>query len=203
MHESDRASVAQARGGDSEAFRSLVERHSRYVFNVAYRLTGSAQDAEDVVQDTFLKAYRQLRNFEARADFRTWLHRITVNCSIDLIRTRRHRELGQDPEDLERGADLGDVTKPAGPDRLLLSTEIRERVGEGLATLTASERLAFTLRHVEGLPIREVATAMGLKTEAAKNSIFRAVRKMRAALEPFVDAPRAHGVKGQTADACK
>jgi RNA polymerase sigma-70 factor, ECF subfamily len=193
MHESDRASVAQARGGDSEAFRSLVERHSRYVFNVAYRLTGSAQDAEDIVQDTFLKAYRQLRNFEERADFRTWLHRITVNCSIDLIRTRRHRELGQDPQDLERGADLGDVTASAGPDRLLLSTEIRERVGESLATLTASERLAFTLRHVEGLPIREVATAMGLKTEAAKNSIFRAVRKMRAALEPLVDAPHAHG----------
>ena len=105
MHESDRTSVARACDGDSEAFRSLVERHSRYVFNVAYRLTGSAQDAEDIVQDTFLKAYRQLSRFEARADFRTWIHRITVNRSIDLIRSRKNRELGQDPEDLERGAD--------------------------------------------------------------------------------------------------
>ncbi len=98
MPESDRTSVARACDGDSEAFRSLVERHSRYVFNVAYRLTGSAPDAEDVVQDTFLKAYRQLSRFEARADFRTWLHRIAVNRSIDLIRSRKHRELGQDPD---------------------------------------------------------------------------------------------------------
>jgi RNA polymerase sigma-70 factor (ECF subfamily) len=65
-----------------------------------------------------------------------------------------------------------------------------------MAQLTASERLAFTLRHVEGLPIRDVAAAMGLKTEAAKNSIFRAVRKMRAALEPFVEAPAAAGGRG-------
>jgi len=202
MHESDRTSVAKACGGDSEAFRSLVERHSRYVFNVAYRLTGSAPDAEDIVQDTFLKAYRQLSRFEARADFRTWIHRIAVNRSIDLIRSRKHRELGQDPEDLERGADAV-VPVAAGPDRLLLSVEIRERVSEGLAHLTPSERLAFTLRHVEGLPIREVASAMGLKTEAAKNSIFRAVRKMRAALEPFVEAAETSTAKGQTADACK
>lgn len=202
MHESDRAAVALASGGDHDAFRSLVERHSRYVFNVAYRLTGSAQDAEDVVQDTFLKAYRQLSRFEARADFRTWIHRIAVNRSIDLIRSRKNRELGQDPDDLERGADAA-VPVAAGPDRLLLSAEIRERVSEGLAHLTPSERLAFTLRHVEGLPIREVASAMGLKTEAAKNSIFRAVRKMRAALEPFVEAAETSPAKGQTADACK
>jgi RNA polymerase sigma-70 factor, ECF subfamily len=184
----DPAAVARVRDGDSDAFRSLVERHSRYVFNVAFRLTGSASDAEDVVQIAFLKAYQQLSRFEARADFRTWLHRITVNCSIDLIRTRRHREIGHDPGDLEveSAADRDHVVNP-GPDRLLLSAEIRDHVSQGLAELSASERLAFTLRHIEGLPIRDVALAMGLKTEAAKNSIFRAVRKMRAALEPFVE----------------
>jgi RNA polymerase sigma-70 factor (ECF subfamily) len=187
MHESDRGTVARARDGDSEAFRSLVERHSRYVFSVAYRLTGSAQDAEDVVQDTFLKAYHQLSRFESRADFRTWLHRIAVNCSIDLIRSRRHREIAHDPVDLEPHEQDADQGAAPGPDRLVFSAEIRDRVTQGLAQLTASERAAFTLRHVEGLPIREVAQAMGLKTEAAKNSIFRAVRKMRAALEPLVD----------------
>jgi RNA polymerase sigma-70 factor (ECF subfamily) len=186
----DRTAVARASAGDSEAFRSLVERHSRYVFNVAYRLTASASDAEDVVQTTFLRAYQQLSRFEARADFRTWLHRIAVNCSIDLIRSRRHREVGHDPDDLEYQSAAGhDHPAPPGPDRLMLSREIRDRVTEGLGQLSASERLAFTLRHVEGLPIRDVAAAMGLKTEAAKNSIFRAVRKMRAALEPFVQTP--------------
>lgn len=189
MHESDRTAVALASGGDSEAFRSLVERHSRYVFNVAYRLTGSASDAEDVVQTTFLRAYQQLSRFEARADFRTWLHRITVNCSIDLIRSRRHREVGHDPTDLELESAAAAHHQPSpGPDRLLLSSEIRDRVARGMSQLSASERLAFTLRHVEGLPIRDVALRMGLKTEAAKNSIFRAVKKMRITLEPFVEA---------------
>jgi RNA polymerase sigma-70 factor (ECF subfamily) len=197
MHESDRTSVARARDGDSEAFRSLVERHSRYVFSVAYRLTGSAQDAEDVVQDTFLKAYNQLGRFESRADFRTWLHRIAVNCSIDLIRTRRHREIAHDPVDLEPQDDAAELGAAPGPERLLFSVEIRDRVTQGLARLTASERAAFTLRHVEGLPIREVARAMGLKTEAAKNSIFRAVRKMRAALEPLVDTGAAAPARGR------
>jgi RNA polymerase sigma-70 factor, ECF subfamily len=188
MPESDRTAVALATGGDNEAFRSLVERHSRYVFNVAYRLTGSASDAEDVVQIAFLRAYQQLSRFEARADFRTWLHRITVNCSIDLIRSRRHREQGHDPEDLEFHSATSDAdTAAPTPDRLLLSTEIRDRIAQGMAQLSASERLAFTLRHVEGLPIRDVALKMGLKTEAAKNSIFRAVKKMRVALEPFVE----------------
>jgi RNA polymerase sigma-70 factor (ECF subfamily) len=186
----DRSVVAQACSGDTEAFRSLVERHSRYVFNVAFRLTGSAADAEDVVQTTFLRAYQQLSRFEARADFRTWLHRITVNCSIDLIRSRRHREIGHDPEALEfESAATGDHGVTAGPERLVLSAEIRDRVSASMAQLSPSERLAFTLRHVEGLPIRDVAMRMGLKTEAAKNSIFRAVKKMRTALEPFVELP--------------
>jgi RNA polymerase sigma-70 factor (ECF subfamily) len=189
MHESDRSAVAKVCGGDGTAFQSLVERHSKYVFHVAYRLTGSSQDAEDVVQETFLKAYRQLSRFEARADFRTWLHRIAVNCSIDYIRARRSREIGHDASDLEdaASADVSLSAQPA-PDRLALSAEIDERVREALDGLTKMERAAFMLRHVEGRPIREVADALGLKTEAAKNSIFRAVRKMRAALEPFVHA---------------
>jgi len=188
MHQGDRTAVAHAQNGDSDAFRSLVEHHSRYLFSVANRLTGSAADAEDVVQEAWLKAHRQLGGFEARADVRTWLHRITVNCAIDFIRARRHREDAHDPADLEqgplseRGAD-GQVT----PLRLAQSGEIRQRVGEALGRLTGLERAAFTLRHMEGMSIDEVGAALGLKASATKHSIFRAVRKMRQALEPLVD----------------
>lgn len=189
MHESDRHAVTAVVNGDGNAFQSLVERHSKYVFRVAFRLTGSSQDAEDVVQETFLKAYRQLSRFEARADFRTWLHRITVNCAIDYIRARRSREIAQDLVDLEDAAACGpSVGASPLPDRMAMSAQIDERVRTALSGLTTMERAAFMLRHVEGRPIREVAAALGLKTEAAKNSIFRAVRKMRAALEPFVHA---------------
>lgn len=190
MQESDPNVVARARDGDREAFRALVERHSRYIFGLAQRMTGSAQDAEDVVQETWLKAHKQLSRFEARADFRTWLHRICVNCSIDLIRARRHREDAHDPTDLEEGplSERGSESQPA-PDRLAASAQIQERVQEALTGLTSLERAAFTLRHVEGMSIDEVGVKLGLKTSATKHSIFRAVRKMRAALGPYVGAP--------------
>src|SRR5947199_10013955 len=95
------ADVAHARDVASEDFREIVERHSRAIYRLAHRMTGSPQDAEDVVQETFLKAYRQLGRFESRANFGTWLHRIAVNCSIDLIRGRKHPETGHDAADLE------------------------------------------------------------------------------------------------------
>src|SRR3954470_6359448 len=84
--------LARARQGDSEAFRVLVERHSRHVFRLAYRMTGNEHDAEDVVQESFLRAYRQLGSFESRANFGTWLYRIVANCSVDLMRARQARQ---------------------------------------------------------------------------------------------------------------
>src|SRR6266540_856445 len=91
MEGSDAAAVARARAGDREAFRTLVERHSRAVFRLAFRITGNEQDAEDVVQESFLRAYRQIGRFEARANFSTWLYRIVANCSVDLMRTKQAR----------------------------------------------------------------------------------------------------------------
>src|SRR6188768_2101966 len=86
------AVLDRARQGDSEAFQALVERHSRSVFRLAYRMTGNEQDAEDVVQESFLRAFRQLGRFESRANFGTWLYRIVANCSVDLMRTRQARQ---------------------------------------------------------------------------------------------------------------
>ena len=188
MPQTDAAVVALARDGNSEAFRALVERHGRAVFRVAYRMTGHAQDAEDVVQETFLKAYRQLDRFESRANFGTWLHRIAVNCSIDLIRSRRHLETAHDAPDLEHYEAVAEERMDRSPERLMLSTEVQERVHEAMETLSAMERAAFVLRHFEGHSIEEIGRTLGLKGNATKHSIFRAVRKMRAALEPFVEA---------------
>ena len=190
MPHTDAAAVALARDGDSEAFRALVERHSRAVFRLAHRMTGNASDAEDVVQETFLKAYRQLSRFESRANFGTWVHRIAVNCSIDLIRSRPHREAGHDAGDLEQfGA--GEAAEPGlpSPERLMLSAEVHGRISGAMASLSKMERAAFVLRHFEGQSIDEISRALGLKTNATKHSIFRAVKKMRQALEPFVAQP--------------
>jgi RNA polymerase sigma-70 factor (ECF subfamily) len=194
MPHTDAAAVALARDGDSEAFRGLVERHSRAVFRLAHRMTGNPQDAEDVVQETFLKAYRQLGRFESRANFSTWLHRIAVNCSIDLIRSRKHQEAAHDASDLEvldgaaRAARTDDGRDDPSPERLMLSAEVQDRVTTAMGGLTAMERAAFVLRHFEGQSIEEISRELGLKANAAKHSIFRAVRKMRLALEPFVES---------------
>jgi RNA polymerase sigma-70 factor (ECF subfamily) len=188
MPMTDTAAVALAREGDSDAFRGLVERHSRAVYRLAHRMTGSPQDAEDVVQDTFLKAYRQLGRFESRANFGTWLHRIAVNCSIDLIRSRKHQETSHDAADLDTLDSTDDRRVDPSPERLMLSTEVQERVTRAMDGLTAMERAAFVLRHFEGQSIDEIGRELGLKANAAKHSIFRAVRKMRLALEPFVES---------------
>src|SRR6186997_625642 len=102
MHSEDAAAVAKARGGDEDAFRSLVERHSRSIYRLAYRMTGRPEDAEDVVQEAFVRAYRQLSRFEARSNFATWLYRIAFNCAIDYMRARPHRESGETHERLEQ-----------------------------------------------------------------------------------------------------
>src|SRR5687767_1951699 len=150
MPQTDAAAVALARDGDSEAFHWLVDRHSRAVYRLAYRMTGSPQDAEDVVQETFLRAYRQLGRFESRANFGTWLHRIAVNCSIDLIRARPHRESSHDASDLEdfTSGQPGEAGQPS-PERLMLSGEVQERIQSAMGTLSHMERAAFALRHFE------------------------------------------------------
>src|SRR5919206_2278869 len=85
------AVLARARQGDGDAFRALVERHGRSLFRLAFRMTGNQQDAEDVVQESFLRAYKQLARFDERAMFGTWLYRIAANCSLDLVRSKKRR----------------------------------------------------------------------------------------------------------------
>jgi len=177
MEDSDSVAIARVRAGDGDAYRALVERHSRGVFRLAFRMTGNEQDAEDIVQETFLRAYRQLHRYESRASFGTWLYRIAANCALDLGRARnRHPQT----ELVEKAA------ADAGPDRLLAGDEVRRTLTATLDGMSEQERTAFVLRHFEGQTIEEIAASLGLSSNAAKHSIFRAVQKLRRALEPLV-----------------
>lgn len=178
----DAAAVANAKGGDQDAFRVLVERHSRSVYRLAFRMTGRAEDAEDVVQDTFVRAYRQLGRFEARANFSTWLYRIGYNCAIDHLRSRPHRETAEDGDTLDRLA--GPRPGPTTED-LVFARQVDSRVQRALSDLSPQERAAFLMRHYHGQSIQDICEALGLRTNAAKHSIFRAVRKLRVALRPL------------------
>jgi RNA polymerase sigma-70 factor (ECF subfamily) len=136
-----------------------------------------------VVQESFLRAYRQLGRFESRANFGTWLYRIVANCSVDLMRSKQARH-DQVRDSLDDAMELPAADAP-GPERMAQSAEIQRRVQAALEALSPLERAAFTLRHYEGRSIDEISSALGLGTSAAKHSVFRAVKKLRVALAPL------------------
>lgn len=193
MEPSDAATVAQALAGDRDAFQAVVERHSRSLFRLAFRMTGNEHDAEEVVQEAFLRAYRRLDQFESRASLGTWLYRICANCALDLLRVRRREDERRQEEAPAENEDAPSLVEqmPAdapSPERLVLSRQMGDRIEHALSSLSDMERAAFLMRHSEGLSIEEIGAALGLKPSATKNSIFRAVQKMRRALEPFTGA---------------
>ena len=187
MEGSDAAAVARARAGDREAFRVLVEKHSRNVFRLAFRMTRSEEDAEDVVQETFLKAYRNLHRFAGRSEFSTWVHSIAANCALDLLRRRAPREQRTRPLEAEA---LEAAANGTTPERALFGSEVGRQVARSLDRLSVMERSAFVLRHFEGRTIAEIGKTLGVKSGAAKNCVFRAVAKLRHDLGPLVGVTR-------------
>jgi RNA polymerase sigma-70 factor (ECF subfamily) len=176
--------IDKARRGDRDAFRLLVDRHARPVFRLAFRMTGNENDAEDMVQETFLKAWKQIAKFDNRAAFGTWLHRICANCALDHIRARQRKQENQAGDDPL--AEL--ATGAPSPERLALSSEITGILTSALDELSEMERAAFVLRHYEGHSIEEISAALGVQPGAAKHSVFRAVQKLRQALEPVMSS---------------
>lgn len=183
--------VAAAQRGDRAAFGRLVEAHARQVFRVCYRVTGSEAMADDAVQETFVKAWRKIPVFDGRSALGTWLHRIAVNAALEQM--RRERRHAADPEP-EHDAIAGPAWTDAAPspERTTESAQVSVRISAALAELSSLERAAFVLRHYQELPIIEICEALGLKQSAAKQAIFRAVKKMRAALHDYDDGVEAH-----------
>ena len=180
----DEELALRAQAGSERDFDALVNRYAPAVYRLARGITRGPQDAEDVVQETFLRAYRQIERFESRASFATWLYRIAVNCSLDLLRQRpRRAEQQERPDDDERAADPD--ANPS-PERLAFSAQIQAKVTAALGALTPAERAAFLLRHFEGQSIEDIGRVLGLRTSATKHTVFRAVQKVRRALEPVL-----------------
>jgi RNA polymerase sigma-70 factor, ECF subfamily len=186
MGNDDRALIRSVLAGEKDAYGLLVSRHSPSVFRVAFRITENEADADEVVQETFLRGYRKLDEFEARSNFGTWIYRIAMNCALDVLSKQKGQVLVPIAEEYDSelpAVQVADGT--AGPDRLLLSREIEARRHAAMERLTAMERVAFVMRHIEERSTEEIATVLGIAPNAAKNAVFRAVQKLRQSLAPL------------------
>ena len=167
--------IKRAQAQDTDAFCLLAERHARRIYLLAFHYCQNAQDAEDLSQEVWLKAYQALASFRSDSSFYTWLRRITINSFLNHQRTNSDR--AQEPiDELESNSYLG-------PDETVYSNVLFRNVMEALADLTPSQRLMFLLRHYEGMSYEEIGNAMGCSPGTAKKSVWRALGKLRAKFE--------------------
>ena len=186
MDATETQAIQQVLAGDRDAYKALMDRHFRSVFRIAFRITGNESDAEEAAQEAFLRGYNKLSTFRKDARFSTWITRIAINTSINLVE-RRNRDLSQqaprisdDSSFVEQTVQIADHA--AGPDRLLFDAEAASLRGAAMATLTPLERAAFTLRHMEDFATSEIASALNIPGSSVKQAVFRAVAKLRRSL---------------------
>ena len=185
------ALIRAAQEGDHDAFERLVRVYDQSVLRLAMNLLRSPEDARDVYQEAFLRVHRNLQMFRFDCSFHTWLYRIVTNLCLDQIRKRKVRKeedtiLATADGSVDRLDSVAEQSPGTDPERKLFSGQLRRRVKEVLEGLTPRERMVFELRHYQGLRLRRIGEILGTSEEAAKNCLFRATQKMRAALGDFV-----------------
>ena len=180
--------IREAQQGSRAAFDLLVRQYDQAVLRLALHLTGSEQDAQDIHQEAFLKAYRYLGNFRFECSFYTWIYRIVTNLCLDQLRRRKSRR--EDPavmidasgEEMDLLSNVSDDRAGANPDRELQRKILGQKIQAALETLTPRERMVFELKHYQGLKLRTIGEMLNTTEETAKNTLFRATRKLRANL---------------------
>ena len=168
--------------GNTNAFDDLVEEHQNRVYHIALKMTGNEEDAFDLSQETFLKAYRSLKSFRGEAGFGSWLYRLASNLCIDFLRKKKRRPLQTASLDDEEGrpTDLPDLRHE--PQNELERKEIREKVRAGLRRLPEEQRLILVLRDVEGFSYQEISSILGVELGTVKSRIYRARARLAVLL---------------------
>jgi RNA polymerase sigma-70 factor (ECF subfamily) len=180
--------VRAAKAGDISAFEELVRRYDRNVFRIAQHITQNREDAEDVVQDAFLKAYENLKNFQEQSKFYTWLVRIAVNEALMRLRRRRPERMVSLDEEVKTDEDsmpreVADWSP--NPEQLYTQSELRDILTKTIQGLPSSFRTVFVLRDVEGLSTEETAEALDLSIPAVKSRLLRARLQLRERLNKY------------------
>jgi RNA polymerase sigma-70 factor, ECF subfamily len=184
----DNALIREAQRGNRAAFEELVRHYDQSVLRLALRLTGSESDAQDVYQDAFLKAYKNLGSFRFECSFYTWIYRIVTNLCFDHLRKKGVRKedapVLTDSEGNEYSLidQAPDTRAHANPEHDLMRRELGGKINGALSKLTPRERLVFELKHYQGLKLRTIGEMLNTTEETAKNTLFRATQKLRARL---------------------
>ncbi len=184
----DRQLVERAARGDREAFGALVQRHQDRVFNLSYQIVRNREDALDVAQEAFVKAFASLSSFKGDASFATWVHRIVVNLAIDCLRRRRRGD-ATSYDDRVAVSEEGDVGPVASenPETALGARQVRSLLSRGLEALPPAHRAVLVLREIEGLSYDEIARAVGCNLGTVMSRLFYARRKLQKTLRPHWD----------------
>ncbi len=180
--------VREAQRGSRAAFEELVRHYDQAVLRLALHLTGSEHEAQDIYQDAFLKAYKNIGRFRFECSFYTWIYRIVTNLCLDNIRKKQVRKenapvsTDQDGEQYDVLAQVVDARSGANPERDLMRRELGGRILRALQKLTPRERMVFELKHYHGLKLRTVGEVLNTTEDTAKNTLFRATQKLRGVL---------------------
>jgi RNA polymerase sigma-70 factor, ECF subfamily len=184
----DTVLIREAQRGNRAAFEELVRHYDQAVLRLALHLTGTEHDAQDVYQDAFLKAYKNIGNFRFECSFYTWIYRIVTNLCLDHLRRKNVRkEDAPVAKDADGGEydlldQVADGRSGANPERDLMRRQLGARIAGALEKLTPRERMVFELKHYHGLKLRTVGEILHTTEETAKNTLFRATQKLRGAL---------------------
>ena len=184
----DNTLIREAQRGNRVAFEDLVRQYDHAVLRLALRLTGSEQDAQDIYQEAFLKAYRNLGSFRFECSFYTWIYRIVTNLCLDHLRKRQVRKedtavmVNQEGVEYNLLDHVAEERAGFNPERDLMRRELGRKIGNALNRLTPRERMVFELKHYQGLKLRTIGEMLNTTEETAKNTLFRATRKLRANL---------------------
>lgn len=193
MERTDTELVEQARRGDKEAFRELFERYQKKVMSIALGMVNNVDDAMEIVQDTFVKAYENLEGFKGESSFYTWLFRITVNRAIDLRRHRRRNptvglqdEFGFPDSDEPYDEVLADPEAKTDPVRQVESREIGTRVAEAISELTPYHKAVILLREIEGLSYEDISRVLQCSKGTVMSRLHYARKKLQSKLKDLL-----------------
>ncbi|MBI4810182.1 MAG: RNA polymerase sigma factor [Ignavibacteriales bacterium] len=175
------------KNGNFSAFQTLVFRHDRKVFSIAARYVDNAEDAKDIYQEVFIRAYRGIGKFKEKSEFTTWLYRITTNVCISFYRSRkRYLTMSTQYENSKNqsvGSQYIDKNNGISPHRQMRNTEISARVANAVNLLSPQQKLVFTMRHYDGHKLHEIASFLKCSEGAVKKQLFIAIRKLRGELK--------------------